>query len=443
MKQILILTIILVTYQICMSQEMNELLLNKVTYRFGDYSTGSLVWRDVISPDSQSVSIDGIGPIDWSWNDTYILCVASLNNQGNIYITNVTSLASFPIPNISEAFEFDLARNESSLLYSKRLNIPPYSQIWKINIDGGGNQLLSEGRESKWSPDGTYIIYTTDVTERNNQIRIMNSDGSNNMVLVQAPPGDSIVFTKPLFSPDGSKIAFVESPNPNVWPPDTAYVVIADANGTNQTRIFALPKGDRAPAAINWSPTGDKLSIWEGEPVVEWNLWVVNSNGSNPLMIVQNANDWEYSFSSWAPDGNRLVFTAQSSIDIINDGGTNRQTVATLAGGQRYTHISWSKNSGVSSISEIKNLTNFYLYPNYPNPFNPITKIKFSIPNSDIVQIKIYDILGKELKTLVNEYKQSGTYEVEFVASNLTSGIYFYRMISGSYSETKKMLLLR
>lgn len=88
-------------------------------------------------------------------------------------------------------------------------------------------------------------------------------------------------------------------------------------------------------------------------------------------------------------------------------------------------------------------LTDYFLFQNYPNPFNPITKIKFSIPKSDIVKIRVYDVLGKEIQTLLNEYKTTGSYEVEFDASSLPSGVYFYQMISGSYAETKKMILLR
>jgi len=72
-----------------------------------------------------------------------------------------------------------------------------------------------------------------------------------------------------------------------------------------------------------------------------------------------------------------------------------------------------------------------------------MTKIKFSIPKTEIVQLKIYDVLGNEIKTLLNDFKTTGTYEIEFDASNLPSSVYFYRMISGNYSETKKMILLR
>ncbi len=85
----------------------------------------------------------------------------------------------------------------------------------------------------------------------------------------------------------------------------------------------------------------------------------------------------------------------------------------------------------------------YLLYQNYPNPFNPSTKIRFAILNSGIVKLKVFDILGREVKILVNNELASGLHEVEFDASNLSSGIYFYRIESGSFSQTKKMILLR
>ncbi|MEJ2103667.1 MAG: T9SS type A sorting domain-containing protein, partial [Ignavibacteriaceae bacterium] len=85
----------------------------------------------------------------------------------------------------------------------------------------------------------------------------------------------------------------------------------------------------------------------------------------------------------------------------------------------------------------------FSLYENYPNPFNPSTKIKFSIPKSTKVVIKIYDVVGNEIETLVNEEKQAGTYEVSWYAENLPSGVYFYQLKAGSFVETKKMVLMK
>ena len=94
--------------------------------------------------------------------------------------------------------------------------------------------------------------------------------------------------------------------------------------------------------------------------------------------------------------------------------------------------------------------TEFVLEQNYPNPFNPITKIKYTIPNVTLsevegsrVQLKVYDVLGNEVTVLVNENKPSGNYEVDFNASGLSSGVYFYKLTSGNFSQSKKMILLR
>jgi len=86
---------------------------------------------------------------------------------------------------------------------------------------------------------------------------------------------------------------------------------------------------------------------------------------------------------------------------------------------------------------------NFSVEQNFPNPFNPTTKIEFAIPTDNCVQIKVYNILGMELATLLNEHRQAGTHSIEFNASNLSSGIYFYKVVSGKYSAIKKMILLR
>jgi len=83
------------------------------------------------------------------------------------------------------------------------------------------------------------------------------------------------------------------------------------------------------------------------------------------------------------------------------------------------------------------------LYQNYPNPFNPVTNISFSLPNSTQVQLRIYDILGKEITTLINEEKIAGSYQVTFDGGRLASGTYFYKLSAGSYTAIKKMVLMK
>jgi len=122
--------------------------------------------------------------------------------------------------------------------------------------------------------------------------------------------------------------------------------------------------------------------------------------------------------------------------------------------------ILYGDTTTVSVENEQNNLSEFYLYQNYPNPFNPTTKIKFTIPfvethrdASLLVTLKIYDVLGNEVVTLVNEQKPAGTYEVEFDGNGLPSGIYFYQLLvsalqskdgkAGTFIETKKMVLMK
>ena len=85
----------------------------------------------------------------------------------------------------------------------------------------------------------------------------------------------------------------------------------------------------------------------------------------------------------------------------------------------------------------------FTLEQNYPNPFNPSTKIKYQIPVSGFVSLQVYDVLGKEIATLVQEEKNAGSYEVEFNASKLSSGVYIYNLRSGECSQTNKMVLMK
>jgi hypothetical protein len=86
---------------------------------------------------------------------------------------------------------------------------------------------------------------------------------------------------------------------------------------------------------------------------------------------------------------------------------------------------------------------NFKVSQNYPNPFNPTTKISYAIPQNSFVELKVFNLLGQEIATLVNQEKPAGNYEVNFNASNLPSGVYIYRMKAGEYVETRKMVLLK
>ncbi|MCH7772904.1 MAG: T9SS type A sorting domain-containing protein [Bacteroidetes bacterium] len=101
-------------------------------------------------------------------------------------------------------------------------------------------------------------------------------------------------------------------------------------------------------------------------------------------------------------------------------------------------------SGGVTDVADENNLPfDFSLVQNYPNPFNPSTSIQYAVSSRQFVSLKVYDVLGNEVATLVNEEKPAGSYKVEFDGTDLTSGIYFYRIEAGSFIETKKMILIK
>jgi len=98
----------------------------------------------------------------------------------------------------------------------------------------------------------------------------------------------------------------------------------------------------------------------------------------------------------------------------------------------------------VNSVPPVTGLpTEYKLFQNYPNPFNPVTRINFDIPKQGFVSLKIYDVLGREVKNLVSEVKSPGSYSVDFDASGISSGLYFFRIESNGFTDTKKMLLIK
>ena len=99
--------------------------------------------------------------------------------------------------------------------------------------------------------------------------------------------------------------------------------------------------------------------------------------------------------------------------------------------------------NSVTNFAENTQPEEFYLSQNYPNPFNPSTRIQYSVNSTQKIVLKVFDLLGGEVATLVNEQKPAGKYEVEFIGSNLPSGVYFYKLQAGSFVETEKMVLIK
>ncbi len=147
----------------------------------------------------------------------------------------------------------------------------------------------------------------------------------------------------------------------------------------------------------------------------------------------------------WLNHGeNIMALTYEDMYQCTGTGNFDSTANAILRGVMDYMEIATDVKQFVSSIP-----TEFELYQNYPNPFNPSTNIQYAISSMQIVTLKVYDILGSEVAALVDEYKSAGSYKVDFNsagtlhATSLPSGVYFYRLQAGDYSETKKMILLK
>lgn len=140
------------------------------------------------------------------------------------------------------------------------------------------------------------------------------------------------------------------------------------------------------------------------------------------------------------PGDTQVVVMAQ----MIARGSNNKNSVTKLKQLSDNVYNSFKGGNisiGVNQISEIAN--SFMLYQNYPNPFNPVTTIKFQIPENTFASLKIYDIAGKEISTIVNENITRGEYEYLWNANNFPSGIYFYRLETESFTQTRKMILVK
>jgi hypothetical protein len=130
--------------------------------------------------------------------------------------------------------------------------------------------------------------------------------------------------------------------------------------------------------------------------------------------------------------------------------GMDRITAKPVASVLKSGYLPFFNLGGVVTDIEESNVkipTKFSLEQNYPNPFNPETKIVFSLPYAGNVKLKIFDVLGNEVSTLLNEFRAAGRYEVDFnidiISNNISSGVYFYRIEADNFVSTKKMIYLK
>lgn len=164
-----------------------------------------------------------------------------------------------------------------------------------------------------------------------------------------------------------------------------------------------------------------------------WGLNIISALSYNWIKFNPASND---------SAGMISTFGAKSGVDsnyFFLFGGYKNPNVVSSAG--KYTFGTLPPIGIVAANNNIP--AEFILYQNYPNPFNPYTILRFAIPNSTDVSLTVYDILGREVNVLINEFTKAGEYEIRFDGSSLSSGIYFYTLQSGDFRKTHKMLLIK
>jgi len=156
--------------------------------------------------------------------------------------------------------------------------------------------------------------------------------------------------------------------------------------------------------------------------------------------------DWRYpSIAERIPSAlqDQLYFNVHIVMQGDSIPGSTVNAVPPMPVGVTARYYHFSADVVIGNAEDNYPLSNYNLFQNYPNPFNPSTKITYQIPVAGFVSLKIYDVLGNQITTLVQEEKSVGAYEVEFDASKLVSGIYFYTLQTGNFTQTNKMVLMR
>ncbi len=185
------------------------------------------------------------------------------------------------------------------------------------------------------------------------------------------------------------------------------------------TRYSTIRIQENDSLLLKWTGQGlyDFFKVQVSEDSMFSNI-IIDSTLKSSFLTIQN------------PDSTNYYWRVSSSVNSVYSSWTE----------------TWNfKVDFVTGVDKYKNVLPkvFYLAQNFPNPFNPVTKIYFSVPSSQIVKLQIYNILGQQVKTLVNKQMEAGNYSADFNAANLPSGIYLYKLQAGNFSQVKKMLLIK
>ena len=279
----------------------------------------------------------------------------------------------------------------------------------RLSVTGGG-VFLSANNGDNWTYIGLtdYEVYSLAIIGNN---LFAGTDGG---VFLSTNNGGNWTAVNSGLTEDDIYALTVS--NNNLYAGTSAGVFFSNDNGTSWTDISSATLSDKTVHSI---------------ALHQVNI-IAGTGGYGIYVSTNNGTTWEES-DDGLPNSFTDVHVLEKSSSTLYAG--------TLFQGAWERPLTDYLTDVISTSDELP--VNFQLGQNYPNPFNPSTKIEYSIHEVSFVQLKVYDVLGNEVSTLVNEEQNAGVYRADFSATALTSGTYFYRLETDSFSETKKMLLLK
>lgn len=272
----------------------------------------------------------------------------------------------------------------------------------------------------------------------------INSDGTSDEKLINSLTG----FNHQDYSPDGTKLTltgYVDKNN-KTWS-----IYVYDILTKNMTRLTnSMNVWDADPS---WSPDGNTIlftSMMDGN----YEIYKMKPDGTELTRLTNNIAS--EGTPDWSPDGKLIAFvsdrigTGNFQIFIMNADGSNVNQLTNTPATVTAINPSWRPRQATIINDKIEKNTpkDFIVFQNFPNPFNSSTHINFVVPFEGEVKIVLYNSIGKEIVTFFRQIQPAGKYEINFDATDLASGVYFYSITAESaerktYTITKKMLLLR
>ena len=383
------------------------------------------------------------------------------DNTGNTYVTGETGVLGFPLSYAITTIKYDPAGNVQWIRNYNGGNTPDGYSGYDIAIDNSSNVYITGNVYS--TSDIAAIKYNTNGSLQ--WAKTFNGPGNNidNSAAIGVDGNGNTYVTGNSFDlTTGNDISTIKYSPVSVFVNEFKKNSLTKPIGDLQNAYDTISVDYTAPAnyyvydvnlkidSVLHSNAGDLEFYLVHNGITDTAIYQVGGSGDNFINTVLNDSAVNPISGGTAPfTGSFKPSRVLTKFNNLNVNGNWVLKIYDRSSGNTGTLKAWSLNFviglnplGIQTVnSEVP--ANFSLSQNYPNPFNPTTNIRFAVPQTGFVKLKVFDMLGREVETLVSENLNAGTYNVDWSAANYSSGVYFYMIETGGFTETKKMLILK